>query len=271
MGDLNGDGHADLAVASPGSQDVNVLLSQGDGTFAAAVSYPAGAEPWAIAVADLDGDGKADMVVVRPSAGDVRVFHNQGDGTFATTDYWVGALSQGFPCALGVGDLDGDGKPDLALTLGLSTQVQVLLNQGNGTFGFPISHTVGGAVLGLAVGDLTGDGRLDLAVAYLGGLSVLLQQSNGTLTPAFDYAAADPRGVALGDMNGDGALDLVASGGAVYVLLNKGNGTFAPEVHYPASGEALALADLDSDGRLDVAVGGNSALGVSVLLNVCLP
>ena len=68
VGDFNGDGKPDLAVANSGSNNVSVLLGNGDGTFQAAVNYGAGTEPYSVAVGDFNGDGKPDLAVAASGA-----------------------------------------------------------------------------------------------------------------------------------------------------------------------------------------------------------
>ncbi|MHC4210106.1 MAG: FG-GAP repeat domain-containing protein, partial [Planctomycetota bacterium] len=75
----------DLVVANRISDDVSVLLNQGDGTFAAAVAYGAGSRPSSVAVGDLDGVNGPDLVVANSDSDDVSVLLNQGDGTFAVS------------------------------------------------------------------------------------------------------------------------------------------------------------------------------------------
>ncbi len=83
IGDLVGVDGPDLAVASFSSDDVSVLLNQGDGTFAAAVAYDAGVGPQSVAIGDLDGVNGADLAVANLTSDVVSVLLNQGDGTFA--------------------------------------------------------------------------------------------------------------------------------------------------------------------------------------------
>jgi hypothetical protein len=130
VGDFNGDGILDLAVAnSPGDDKVSVLLGKGDGTFQAAVPYAVGpllGGRSSLAVSDFNGDGKADMVVV--FGGGVRVLLSNGDGTFQTTatSYLAGVG----PVAVVVGDFNADGFPDLAVANRDSNDVSILFNDG---------------------------------------------------------------------------------------------------------------------------------------------
>ena len=68
VGDFNGDGKVDIAVANTGSSDVSILLGNSDGTFQPAVNFSAGNNPSAIAVGDFNGDGKLDLAVLQPGA-----------------------------------------------------------------------------------------------------------------------------------------------------------------------------------------------------------
>src|SRR5438067_9479836 len=79
-GDFNGDGKRDLAVANNGSNDVSILLSNGNGTFASAVNYGAGAYPKDVAVGDFNGDGKADVAVANDGSNNVSILLGNGDG-----------------------------------------------------------------------------------------------------------------------------------------------------------------------------------------------
>lgn len=118
-GDLNGDGHVDIAVANSGNapNTISVLLNKGDGTFDAAVTLPSGVEPWSIVAVDIDGDKELDLVVADSGQylsddGDLAVFINHGDGTFATVERYAAGK---YPHAVAVGDFNGDGKLDAAV------------------------------------------------------------------------------------------------------------------------------------------------------------
>jgi hypothetical protein len=165
VGDFNGDGTLDLAVANyVSSGTVSVLLGNGDGSFQAPTSYSTGAYSGSVAVADFNGDGTPDLAVTNFTfgLGTVSVLLGQGDGSFqAATNYATGYG----PFGLAVGDLNGDGTPDLVVTNFDGYSVSVLLGQGDGSFQAAISYPVYSSPRSVAVADLNGDGAPDLAVA----------------------------------------------------------------------------------------------------------
>src|SRR5262249_32954283 len=125
VGDVNGDGLLDLAVANNVSSNVSVLLGNGDGSFQAARNFPAGNFPRAVAVADVHGDRLLLLVVAGAT---VRVLLGNGDGSFQTTH--VSYVAGSAPTSVAVGDFNGDGSPDLAVANLLSNDISILLNDG---------------------------------------------------------------------------------------------------------------------------------------------
>src|SRR6266567_1020166 len=190
VGDFNGDGKPDLAVANFGDWNVYVLLGNGDGTFQVARSVyfnGGGARFWYIAEGDFNGDGKLDLAVTDYSNNNVSVLLGNGDGTFqAPRTFPVGI----HPAQVAVGDFNGDGKPDLVASNFDSNSISVLLGNGDGTFQAAQNYLVDSAPVFVAVGDLNGDGKPDLAVADLHtfNISVLINNSGGSpvvATPTF--------------------------------------------------------------------------------------
>jgi hypothetical protein len=136
IGDLNGDGKADLVVADYGSgaADIAVLFGNGDGTFQSAVKYPAVNGADSVVMADFNGDGYLDLAVVSNgagavssagSAGAVTVLLGQGDGTFRDAIVYGAGVN---PLSVAVGDVNGDGQPDLVFSDNFANTAVVLMN-----------------------------------------------------------------------------------------------------------------------------------------------
>jgi FG-GAP-like repeat len=191
VGNFNGDGSPDLAVADRGGNSVRILLGNGNGTFAPQTPIAVGNAPDAIAVGDFNGDGKLDLAVANSyfgtNGGTVSVLLSNGNGTFAAP--MTMAVGDD-PLAIAVGDFNGDGKIDLAVANFDSGTISILLGNGNGTFAPQTTVPVGSYPSSIAVGDFNGDGKLDLAVASVrtGHMSVLLGNGNGTFAPPDDRA-----------------------------------------------------------------------------------
>jgi len=272
VGDLDGDGNQDLALANTVSGDVSVLLGNGDGTFQPATAYGGGGWPYSLSLGDFDNDGDLDIAVPNNNNDDVSVLLGNGDGTFQSpVDY---ASGDG-PHAIVAADVNNDGDLDLAVPNASNNNVAILLGNGDGTFQAPVVYGVGRNPCEIAAQDLNGDGNADLVVSnfYDDTVSVLLANGDGTFRSAVTYAAgARPVSVALGDLDHDGTLDIVASNfnsNDVSVLLGNGDGTFRSAVNYPAGGvvtNSLALGDVNGDGNPDVAVTNFSSNNVALLL-----
>ncbi len=292
-GDIDGDGRDDLAVVNAGDDNVGLFLGVGDGTFAAHGTVAVGTEPNAIAIGDLNGAGDRDLVVVNgivsgmaPTSGPtVGVLLGQGGGSFAAqVEYPVGTDFYAQPQAVALGDLDGDGKQDIAVVNQGESTVSVFLGRGDGTFSEKALCAAGPAPQSIALGDLNGDGHPDLAVTnFTAGsdygkntVTLLFGKGDGTFDPPVEYSASSdpmgsPYGVAIADFNDDGRPDLAVSNwidNSASVLLGQADGSFSAPTESPTGDQpnAIAVADYDGDGHADIAVLNNADKTLGVLL-----
>jgi uncharacterized protein (TIGR03437 family) len=244
-----------VANALSGSNDISVLLGNGDGTFQTAVSYPADSGPVALAVGDFNGDGKPDLIVVNRSSNDVSVLIGDGNGVFQPP---VNFSTLSGPTSVTVTDVNGDGIEDLVVTT--NTAVTVLLGHGDGSFVSAGAYATLGVANGAAVGDFNGDGKVDIAVASSNTVSMLLGNGDGSFQPAVNYGSNLSQSLAVADFNGDGKLDLAVTSfnGAYFVsvMLGNGDGTLQAPINVPLAGipYSIVTADFNADGNPDLAV-----------------
>ncbi len=285
-GDFNGDGKHDVASVYSGPADnskpggVSLLLGNGDGTLQPAVNYPAGLGTVAAAAWDFNGDGKDDLAVLNYQDSTVTIMFGSASGKLTTGNtYSTGTGS--FPGAIAVADINGDGKPDLVVSVfaGLVT----LLGNGDGTFRTGPSTAAPAEGPYLATGDFNKDGKVDVALTdYLSGMLYILQgNGDGTFTQVSQYLMEyGSTSFFVEDFDGDGNLDIVFASGhpdalftlpqtqTVGVLFGNGDGTFAGTLAYNVLGypSSMVSADFNGDGKPDLAIGGGQAGPVSILL-----
>jgi hypothetical protein len=260
-------------------------------TFADQQTFAVGSQVFAVVVGDFNGDGRPDLAVTNFPNGTVTVLLNTtaaGASAPAFAAQQTFAVGSG-PNAVAVGDFNGDGRPDLAVTNSNDKTVSVLLNttpagSSATSFAAQVTFALGNTPASVAVGDFNGDGRPDLAIANFPQATVLVLLNTtpaGASAPTFAAqqpfaVGSGPDAVAVGDFNGDGRPDLAvanANGGTMSVLLNTTPAgasapAFAAQQTFAVGGgpDAVAVGDFNGDGRPDLAVA-NFGGTISVLLN----
>jgi hypothetical protein len=281
FGDFRNNGNLDVVVANsgnPGGNSISVLLGNGNGTFQTpGAVYATDTAPEGIAVGDFNGDGYPDIAVTNSGSNTVSIFLNKGDGSgtfLPKIDTATGKQPQG----VAVGDFNGDGNLDLAVTNATDGTVGVLLGKGNGSFNAQVAYTTGFNPWSVAVGcvhaKFSGCTVMDLVVANKNNnnvISVLLGNGDGTFKSQLQSTTGNtPVSVALADFNGDGYLDVAVAdqaGNAVSVMLGTGTGSFPTHVEYPTAAfpTSVAVGDFNHDGNMDLAVSAGNGNTVSVL------
>lgn len=275
IGDVNGDGNADLVLPNFRDGTVGVYPGAGDGTLGTPAMYtssPLGVlGSYQAYLADVNGDGKLDIITANYWEESISVLLNDGSGGFQPrTAYGTGS---GITLQVATADIDGNGTLDLLASGEFG--VARLLGNGDGTFQPP--QVVGGLYeyADIALTDINGDGRADLLVANGGTLTARINDGSGQFSTSMSYNLYySGTGMATGDVNGDGKADVVtanSSSHGVSILLGDGNGGFGPATVYWTDPQALpfrpVLADMNGDGHLDVVL---SLLGtdqIGVLIN----
>jgi hypothetical protein len=279
--DFNRDGQADVGIVNESHASLQILLGNGDGTFGGSLSVglPASEFVSRAVAADFNGDGKRDVAATQhtgSTSGFVAVRLGQGDGSFQNAPNT--AMDAAGVVDVGVGDFDGNGKPDLVALPANTGRISVYLGNGDGTFQTPVSAAPpsGAVPQRIAVGDFNGDGKSDLAVTLFDfntsqdKLEIHLGNGNGTFQAggSFTLEAWGVPSVTVADFNLDSKLDIaVTVQFGVLVFRGNGDGTFQPPTTLETgvlSTNVLVAADFNQDGKVDLAVG--TSQGVSVFL-----
>jgi hypothetical protein len=295
VGDLNGDGNLDVAVAvqsqqgTTGSDMVSIMLGDGTGALTLSTSYNTAPDPVSVVAANLNGDGNLDLAVAAGEGNIVTVFWGNGDGTFGGQ---VNCGTGDIPSAVAAANLTNaaNGTNDLIISNAMGNSFSVIMNNGNDTFESRLDYVAGPNPESVVMADLHGKGIPDLAFADSNAsqISVTLGNGDGTFQPPTSYTtgtATDPVFIVEGDFNQDGIPDLAVVNNAtstVSVFLGQAtngvpNGTFAPHVDYKvgnpndvhpvAEPTSIAVGDFNGDGYPDLAVTNSAENSVTILLN----
>ena len=290
-GDVDGDGKPDIAITNYLDSSVSVYKNTSSGgviSFAPALIISTGPTPERVVIYDLDGDGRADLATANRLNNTVSLLRNTstaGSLSFAVkTDVTVNLG----PAYIAVGDLDQDGKPDIAVACQYSNGIRIMKNESStGSLAFSLGYAqfTGTEPTGIAIGDLDGDGKPDLAVANSGyntstgiyTFSLLRNTSSGgavSFANIIAYTTTNsPQHLAISDLDGDGKADVAVSVLSGYFSIFKNNsatGSISLAAGVPESKIYpfhVAGCDFDGDGKPDVAATSLTTNRVVVLRN----
>jgi len=279
-GDLTGDGVMDVAVANGVMGTVSIMKGNNTGTFVRQTPVGCGAAARGIALADVNQDGRLDIAVSNLNANTMQVLLQTSQG-FNGRDYRAGNetafafnVDDRLVGPLAAGDLNGDGKVDLATVHPTPGTVSILLGGGDGTFQAPSDLPSGPLPQAVTIADFDRDGLSDLAVANQGNgtVSLFYGKGGGAFKGKINLGAGKgPVDLVSADLNGDGRMDLVTANfedNSVSVLLkNAGGGGFKDRINTAvgAGPRGVAYGDINGDGKTDLAVADSSAGGFTVL------
>ncbi len=255
LGDVDGDGYADLLAADRAGDAISVALSNPGAGFASPERIPVGDGPTRILLADVDDDGARDLAVLEAEGQTLRVIRNR-----AWTDETTVALPE-VPHEMAVGDVNGDGAPDFVV----ATETQLALAWGDGRGGFALAGDFGLVTRAVATGDLDGDGVDEVLSLGPEALAMLQITDEGLKIAALHHLSGGVA-VAVADLDTDGRRDVLVlqDDGRVQFFRNIGGPELVPAGRWaalsaplgPGETAALALVDADRDGRPEVIVAG---------------
>lgn len=246
-------------------------------SFAPIVAQPTGAGPAVVTSGDFNGDGRQDLAVANYDESTTSILLGNGHGTFqplTKLSHGVNARTNG----IAVGDLNNDARLDLVVVNSGTSNIGILLGQGDGRFSQQSIYTIGtnSSPVGLVLTDLNGDRVLDLVVSDHTNhrLFVSLGNGDGTFTNSKTLPTGQesaPYSIVAHDFNRDSHVDLAVSNSgsnSVGIFLGDGTGNFGGQRTYPtgASPNTLVAADFDRDGLLDLVTANYLGNSTSVLL-----
>ncbi|MCA9166627.1 MAG: VCBS repeat-containing protein [Planctomycetales bacterium] len=285
-GDTNGDGLRDLILFSRGGL-VRLFLGRGDGTFEVGTDFsaPGGQElatHQSVAVSDLNRDGRDDVIVSGNNrALFVSILFGQVDGTLSTrTELQL----EKTPSVIAVGDVDGNGGPDLVVSQGIINPLALFLNDGSGNLTRAADIGTGSIFVGangIELFDANGDGHIDIVIvdSRQGQLSMMRGNGDGTFSTAevigpIGVANLPRARLASADFDLDGDVDVVVTDATsinpeqnnAFIFENDGTGNFVSR-SFPFSefSNGPLLTDITSDGIPDLIYPEEDSSTISIL------
>jgi hypothetical protein len=255
--------------------------------FAPKMGYPTGTLPKNIAMGDFNGDGQPDLAVTNYGTNTVSVYKNTSSNGIISFDPLANFATNANPSGLAIGDLDGDGKLDLAVANWGNGNVSLFKNQStinSISFATKIDDSVGVWPTSIDINDLDLDGRPEVIVTnnLSHSISILKNTSSGgsiSFAAKADFSTGttspSPTGIKVGDLDADGKPDIVVSNSAsntIAVFKNTSDTSIQlnPYINLNVAAQQpvdVALADLNNDNKLDIVVASKNGNGISIFKN----
>ncbi|CAF1402668.1 unnamed protein product, partial [Rotaria sordida] len=275
---FNDDNLLDIAVANAGSDNINILLAYGDGTFASQFSYSTGSDsnPHSLIAGDFNNDHRMDIAVANVGTHNIGVFLGLGNGVFTGQTTFSTGPSR--PWAITVGDFNNDNKLDIAIANYGTNNIGVILGYGNGNFSSPTTFSTGydSLPLSIAVGDFDNDNKLDIAVVnnVTNNVGIFLGHGNGSFEDQMIFTTgikSQPYSIALADLNNDTHLDIIVVNFNIHnigIFLGHGDGSFEKQTSYSTGNNSypisVAISDFNNDNKLDIVVASSQTKNIGL-------
>ncbi len=304
--DIDGDGKPDMVIVNRATNTFSILKNTtAVGTvtaasFAKKVDFATDSTPSFVAIGDLDGDGKQDIVITNMYTNKISVYRNTATlGTINAASFAAKVTfisdTVSMPTSVAIGDLDGDGKPELAVANSFSNTVSILKNTSKvgsidaTSFAPSVDFTTGLGPTSVAISDMDGDGKLDLIVTNLNAKTISVLRNKTTLsiidTTSFatkvDFTVGTgPNALTIGDLNADGKPDIIVANqgnNTISILQNTASAgsisatSFASKVDLYTNGASpyyVSVGNIDSDSLPDIVVANLVTNNISIIKNV---
>jgi len=284
--DLDGDGKADLVVAKLNYNRLSILKNTsviGNISFDPAINFITEGGSTSIETGDLDGDGKPDLVLTNQDF-TISTIRNTSTPGIISFDSTVFHANVNYPLCVAIGDIDGDSKPDLAVSNYFSPNISIFRNTGsvgNIAFDTVVNFMVVEKPNNISLGDIDGDGMSDIVSVNSDSLTISVLRNLSTVgtisfAPKIDFLTGiNPTCISIGDVNGDAKPDLVVvnhGANSLSVFKNTssiGSISFAYKINFATDFDphGVSIGDLNGDTKPDIVVPNWNSRSISIFRN----